>query len=364
MHRLKSNERLSGARNPSKQHQAARLGTSRLHANLLDVLNGRFRCGGSAMHSAQSATAKQLARRRDERRKRSIRALGQETLTSDRCLTSTTQSADHVIERIRAANMHALPNANHTPCTSRHEKRMDWAISTLPVIAPQIPRVGGNLVDIRLRCIRLPFEFQHENGAINQEHTVRPPCIEGQDILEDRAELLSTCICGNGFLRFRLERRDRITPRAELFLRSIGHQPLKRGDHRITRSGCKRWELGVPAPGGGVRHCGQDRDTACCALTDDLQRIPFCDRACGHSHGRHVEFAPVLSRACFHTSCKTARLGLAASTWRPEARSTSPPPSWGTSLPAFAGTSGIDHPRRRRCRGPPAPSATPSPRGW
>jgi hypothetical protein len=83
---------------------------------------------------------------------------------------------------------------------------MDWAIGALPVVAPQIPRVRSNLIDIRLRCIRLSLEFQNENRAVNQKHTVRATRIKREHVLENRAELICRWVCGNSLAGFQLKR--------------------------------------------------------------------------------------------------------------------------------------------------------------
>ena len=124
---------------------------------------------------------------------------------SNRRFASSAEPANHVIEGIWTTDVHSLPTTNQTSCPCRYQERVDRAISTLPVIAPKVPRVRGDLVDVRLRRIRLALEFQHEYRPIDQEHAVRPSSIERQDVLQYRAELPCSWICSDGLIRLCLK---------------------------------------------------------------------------------------------------------------------------------------------------------------
>ena len=62
------------------------------------------------------------------------------------------------------------------PLISLHPKRNDYGnhrpIMATAVIATQIARIGGCLIDIGLGRHRLTLVFQYHDGAISQEHHI------------------------------------------------------------------------------------------------------------------------------------------------------------------------------------------------
>jgi hypothetical protein len=157
------------------------------------------------MNPTQRSTAKKLTRSRDECRKWPIRALCKKPVTSNRRFASSAELANHIVEGIWTTDVHSLPTTNQTSCPRGYQERVDRTISTLPVIAPKVPRVRGDLVDVRLRRIRFALEFQHEYRPIDQEHAVRPSSIERKDVFQNRAEPSSIRVCSDGLIRLCLK---------------------------------------------------------------------------------------------------------------------------------------------------------------
>ena len=130
--------------------------------------------GAGAVDGPDLAVDEELARRLHERGEGAVGVAGEELLGGERPVRPRPlQVVDQLMQRRRPADVHAVAHAD-VPWRARgHDHGVDLALGAVPVVAAQVARVGGGLVEVGLVRLGLALQLEDDHGAADEQHDVR-----------------------------------------------------------------------------------------------------------------------------------------------------------------------------------------------
>ena len=124
--------------------------------------------------------------------------------------------------------MHAVAHADVPGRARGHDHRVHFAVGAVLVVAAQVAGVGSGLVEVGLLWLGLALELEDDDGAVDEEHDVRPTRLQRQLVLEDGGVLLGELVDLDDLADLDLDLRDGVVPGADLRVASVAEEVLER----------------------------------------------------------------------------------------------------------------------------------------
>jgi len=197
------------------------------------------------------AVVEQLPCRLNERRKRAVGILCEKGVGWKRLvLPWSLQLLNEIMQSVWSDHVYTVTCACIAMCPRRDNDRVHLPVGAMPVVAAQVTRIPGGLVEIGLIRFCLAFEFEDDDRSTHEQDDIGTPGLKRQLVLENGRISVREVVHLDNPADLALQLRNRVLPSENLGLAHVCEELLQRDADDSWLLFRKRGEVAFPATTG------------------------------------------------------------------------------------------------------------------
>jgi len=224
-----------------------------------DLLDGRVGVRSCLRDVSEMAVVEQFPCRLNERGERAVGILCEKGVGWKRLvLPWSLQLLNEVMQSVWSDYVYTVTCARIAMCMRRDNDRVHLPVRAMPVVAAQVTRIPGGLVEIGLIRFCLAFEFEDDDRSTHEQDDIGTPGFKRQLVLENGRIPVREVVHLDNPADLALQLRNRVLPGENLGLAHIREKLFEGDAHDPRLFFRERGEVALPAtPGASTFFSGR-----------------------------------------------------------------------------------------------------------